>query len=35
LSSGANPIAEEGISTARRLAPDEPFVTRYRIGVEA
>jgi hypothetical protein len=35
LSSGANPIAEEGVPTAQRLLADEPFLTRYRISVEA
>jgi hypothetical protein len=35
VSSGGNPIAEEGVPTARRLLADDPFVTRYRISVEA
>jgi hypothetical protein len=34
LSSGANPIADEGVMTTRRFVADEPFVTRYRIEVE-
>jgi hypothetical protein len=30
-----NPIAASGTPTAHAFAPDEPFVTRYRIEVEA
>jgi hypothetical protein len=35
VSNAPNPIAAAGAPTAYRFSPDERFVTRYRIEVEA
>lgn len=34
VSTAPNPISAEGTPTARLFQPDQPFTTRYRIGVE-
>lgn len=35
VSTAPNPISAMGIPTAQTFHPDEPFITRYRIGVTA
>ncbi len=35
VSNAPNPIAQAGVTTALHLDPAHPFVTRYRLGVEA